>query len=124
MWGIVPKLREVDAAMTPALQDRVYEFHPELAWQYLAGRLLPSKHTHDGLEQRKALLRDYVPALDEITAPRNGLRRKDAKLDDLLDALVGLGVAQAIADGPDLARRIPESEPGRDDRGLRMEIWF
>lgn len=126
VWGILPKLREVDDVMTPApdLQNRVYEFHPELAWQHLAGMLLPSKHTHDGLKQRMALLQGYVPGLDEITAPRAGLRRKDASLDDLLDALAGLGVAQAIAAGPDYERRIPIGEPELDRCGLRMEIWF
>jgi len=74
--------------------------------------------------QRQTILRDYIPGLDEITAPRAGLRRKDASLDDLLDALVGLRVARAIADGPDDTRCIPEGEPERDERGLRMEIWF
>jgi predicted RNase H-like nuclease len=126
VWGIVPKLREVDDVMTPApaLQNRVYEFHPELAWQHLAGTLLPSKHTHDGLNRRMALLREYVLSLDAITVARDGLTRKQASLDDLLDALVGLGVAQAIAGGPDYRRRIPKGEPERDSQGLRMEIWF
>ena len=123
VWGIAPKLREVDAIMTPDLQQRVFEFHPELTWQRLAGTTLPSKHTHDGLNRRMALLRDSVPDLDTITLPRTGLRRRDVELDDLLDALVGLAVAQAIADGPDIARRIPRDEPERDERGLRMEIW-
>jgi len=114
VWGIVPKLREVDDVMTPALQDRVYEFHPALAWQHLAGAPLASKHKLNGLQQRIALLRECVPALDEITRARAGLRRKDASLNDLLDALVGLCVAQAIADGPDYERRIPMAEPESD----------
>ena len=124
VWGIVAKLREVDEAMTPALQDRVYEFHPELAWRHLAGAALPSKHGPEGIERRLALLRPLVPDLDALIMARDGLRRKDAGLDDLLDALVGLGVAQAIAAGPDPTRRIPGVEPERDERGLRMEIWF
>jgi predicted RNase H-like nuclease len=124
VWGIVPRLAEVDAAMGPELQERVYEFHPELAWQHLDGRPLASKHSREGLIRRQTLLRDYIPGLDELTAARDGLRRRDASLDDLLDALVGLRVAGAIADGPDHARRIPAGEPERDGRGLRMEIWF
>jgi predicted RNase H-like nuclease len=124
VWGIVPKLRDVDTVMTSTLHDRVHEFHPELAWQHLAGAPLSSKHKLNGVQQRMALLRERVPDLDQITAPRAGLRRKDAKPDDLLDALVGLGVAQAIADGPNYARRIPIVEAELDQRRLRMEIWF
>ena len=55
-----------------------------------------------------------------ITVAHDGLRHKQARL----DTLAGVGVAQAIADGPDYSRSIPEGEPERDSRGLRMEIWF
>jgi predicted RNase H-like nuclease len=123
VWGLVRKLRDVDSVMTPDVQGRVYEFHPELAWQNLAGQALLSKHTAGGIAQRQDLLRAYVPCLHEITQPRDALRRKHAALDDLLDALVGLCVAQAIAAGPDYSRCIPAGEPERDDHGLRMEIW-
>ena len=37
-FNILPKIREVDRVMTPALQHRVYEAHPELAFQALAGQ--------------------------------------------------------------------------------------
>jgi predicted RNase H-like nuclease len=72
LWGIVPKLRQADATMTPALQQRVCEFHPELAWQYLAGAALPSKHRKEGIARGLALLRDSIPELDAITAPHPG----------------------------------------------------
>lgn len=65
-----------------------------------------------------------MPSLNEITASHAGPRRKAASLDDLLDAPVGLRVAQAIAYGPNISRRIPEGEPERDGRGLRTAIWF
>lgn len=124
VWGIVKKLREVDAVMTPTLQERVLEFHPELAWRYLAGTTLASKHSAAGIEQRQPLLRPHVACLDEITLPRADLRRNAACLDDLLDALIGLAVAQAVATGPDYSRQMPMEAPERDQRGLRMEMWF
>ena len=37
-FGILPKIRQVDACMTPALQHQVYEAHPELAFRALAGQ--------------------------------------------------------------------------------------
>lgn len=36
-FGILPKIREVDRLITPALQSRVHEAHPELAFQALTG---------------------------------------------------------------------------------------
>ena len=56
VWGIVPKLREVDAVMTPGLQKRVMEFHPGLVWKRLAGRVLAPKHGARGAVQRLAVL--------------------------------------------------------------------
>src|SRR5262249_16689983 len=37
-FNIMAKMREVDRVMTAALQHRVYEAHPELAFRTLAGR--------------------------------------------------------------------------------------
>jgi predicted RNase H-like nuclease len=37
-FGIAGKLKEVDDAMTPALQGRVVEVHPELSFLAMAGR--------------------------------------------------------------------------------------
>jgi predicted RNase H-like nuclease len=124
VWGIVPRLREVDATMTPALQGRIMEFHPELAWKRLAGRVLLSKHTAAGLVQRLGLLRPHVPNLDEMDGGARTSGAAHAGLDDVLDALVGLAVAASIRTQRCQAYRLPESEPQRDERGLRMEIWY
>lgn len=114
VWPLVPKLREVDAAMTPELQPRVREFHPELAWLRLAGRLLASKHTRKGLDERRQLLAPHVPVLAEAAA------------DDILDALVGLHVAHGLTQARVTAQRIPPlpCPVPVDARGLRMEIWY
>lgn len=100
-YHLLPKLREVDAAVTPTLQKRVRESHPELAFARLAGGPLAPKRTAEGRRQRERLVGK---------APRV----VGAKPDDVLDALV-------------LARVAKEGHPfvvggERDARGLRMEI--
>ena len=121
-FGLVPKLREVDTALTPTLQERVREFHPELVWQRLAGRTLPSKHTAEGLTARWKLLRPSVPGLDKLREWR-GKAGGALKEDDLLDALAGLELAHRLAHEPTRAARVPENPP-RDEHKLRMEIWY
>ena len=116
------RLLDVDALMTPALQERIREYHPELVWRHLAGRLLPSKHTPEGLEIRRRLLQPHVPALDAVR-PRRAKAAGTFKEHDLLDALVGLELAHRMTRQPAAARRLP-SKPPRDARGLRMEIWY
>lgn len=119
--GIVPKIKEVDAVMTVELQDRVFEFHPEVAWKYVAGRTLESKHNVQGILERLEIVERCAGGVGRFV--REGDIRA-AKVDDVLDAIVGLSVADAIAEGPDYNRRLPEREPPRDARGLRMEIWY
>ncbi len=119
VWGIVPRLREVDAAMTPALQERVFEVHPELALARLAGRVLPSKHGAPGREARRALLCGPDCAWAARGVHCAGVA---AAPHDLLDAVACLAAACARHQGR--ALRLPRQSPPRDARGLRMEIWF
>lgn len=121
VWGIAQKLKEVDAEMNPKIQEHTMEFHPELAWKQLAGNVLASKHTAKGILQRLEFIKKFIPEVagfGDVPAATRG------KIDDVLDALVGLATAHSIATGPDYNRRLPLDEPGRDERGLRMEIWF
>lgn len=119
VWGIVPRLREVDAAMTPALQERVVETYPELTLARLAGRTLPSKHGAPGLEARRKLLCGADCAWAD-----KGVRcgTVAAAPHDLLDAVACLAAACARRQGR--ALRLPGQAPPHDARGLRMEIWF
>lgn len=124
VWPLVKKLVQVNHTMTPALQERVKEFHPELAWQHLNGETPPiSKHKQGGVDQRISWLSSSVPGIDQIAAWKRKCGRA-VEVDDILDALVGLAAAQAFVDGPDLSRRLPSANPPCDERGLRMEIWF
>lgn len=120
--GIVPKIREVDAAMTPALQLRVREVHPELVFASLspAGRgLAASKKTEQGRRERLALL---PPALAAAAPSRAGCPFPAAAvaLDDYVDALAALVTAGRLARGE--ACRVPQEGVDRDARGLVMEI--
>jgi predicted RNase H-like nuclease len=114
VWGIVPKMREVDALLTPAHAGRVREFHPELAWERLAGRLLAPKRSAAGALERIRLLDRHYPAwaAEPVTLQPRG---RTLALDDLLDAAVGLRVAQGIIE--ETAHRAP------DDRG-GAAIWY
>lgn len=119
---IFPKIREIDALMTPALEARVFEVHPELAFWRLNGEApmsLPKTVRRDpskpGIEQRRALLQRYGFAPDFLRQVPRG-----AGPDDLLDAAVSALIARRIVSGE--ARPFPP-EPERDSRGLRIAIW-
>lgn len=121
VWGFLAKLKEVDKAMTPDLQDRIIEFHPELAWRRASGKTLDSKRTEKGLNQRKRILSKEVPELDGMLRWKQKLGRA-AAVDDILDALMGLSVAQDILDHR--ASKLPEGSADTDKRGVRTEIWY
>lgn len=122
-FHLFPKIRQVDALMTPELQATVRECHPEAAFYALNGqRPLPepkkvkSRVHADGLALRRRLLAEagYPPALLESRPPRG------VGADDLLDAAACSWTAARIAAGA--ALRFP-ADPPMDRRGLRMEIW-
>jgi predicted RNase H-like nuclease len=116
--GILPKIREVDTRMTPFLQHRVFEVHPEVCFWAMNGAhpLEASKHTLQGIEMRRALLAKHY---DEDV----GLRPlpRPATRDDALDACAVAWTAYRKAQG--LSRTLPE-HPDVDARGLRMEIVY
>jgi predicted RNase H-like nuclease len=122
-WQILPKIREVDTCLTPALQRRVIEAHPELAFMRLAGRpLRAGKKGAAGRRRRARLLQHaFGRAMPATQAVRAVLGRKAVRPDDLLDACVLVLTAQRKLRGK--AQRLPPRPP-RDRMGLWMEIWF
>lgn len=124
-FGIMAKIREVDRLMSPGLQERVYEAHPELAFRSLAGApMRHNKKTPAGREERLRALERLasfrtVRALLDTVATR--YRRSQVGLDDCLDACVLAWLAGRVGAG--VARRLP-AQPPLDARGLRMEIWY
>ena len=118
-WNITGKIAEIDRAIRPADQDRLFEAHPELLFHHLnAWRALPRKTRPEGQEARRALLaRCGLELPERLPAALRGA----ARLDDLLDAAACALVAERILKGT--AQRLPD-DPPRDSRGLRMEIWY
>lgn len=110
-FHLLPKIAEVDAALTPALQARVVECHPELAFRRRNGEPLASKHDEVGRQRRRALVTDL---LRDRPLPRV----RGARPDDILDAIVLTRTARALGNGG--AERLGDG--ARDSRGLVMEI--
>lgn len=120
-WCIVPKMREVNRAMTPELQDQVIEVHPEVSFAALAGRpMLHPKHRQPGYDERANLLREALGIAITERRLAFGIARP-AKPDDLLDAVVAAWTARRAASC--IAGRLPETPEVNDD-GLRMEIVY
>jgi predicted RNase H-like nuclease len=112
------RIREVDEALTAALQTRVVESHPEVCFWATNSRqhLLWNKKKPEGREERRRLLHGiYGASLRALTPPRG------AAWDDLYDACVLAWTASRLARG--VARRLPEI-PEYDARGLQMEIVY
>ena len=131
-FNILPKIHEVDRLMTPELQKRIHEAHPELAFMSLAGAPMQyNKKTHEGREERLLALQQLIrPTLlpvalslkergkSSTTMPQR-FSRTQAAPDDLLDAYVLAWTALRIVN--DQASRTP-ADPPVDRKGLRMEI--
>ncbi len=120
IWNIRPKMIEIDVAITPGMQKRIYEAHPELAFARLnGGTPLVSKHGAAGLAVRKRLLmRAGFAKLDKWL---QDLRGSGAKADDLLDACVLVLTARHVVKGE--VRMLPVVAE-RDARGLRMAMVY
>ena len=120
-WMIVPKIREADAWMTPARQEKLAEAHPEVAFWRLNGGAPcahPKKAAQGRAERRALLLANGLdpdplfPALKQAAGGGVGL-------DDLYDACALALTAKARLEGA--AVRLGDAT--RDARGLAMEIW-
>jgi predicted RNase H-like nuclease len=123
-WGIAPKIREVDDFLrsTPAARGRLREAHPEVCFAVLAGKpVVSSKKTAAGMAERLELLRRHLADIDAFVLHAfTALRRHEAVMDDILDALA-LAVAARHAGKSPLT--LPP-KPAKDREGLPMEIVY
>jgi predicted RNase H-like nuclease len=116
-FAILPKIREVDSVMTPELQQRVREMHPEVAFCVLnGGPLVHRKKTQQGQQERLEILARYGVVLDPYRE-RGRLGASRVGVDDLIDAAVGLVTALRIQ-----SNRANVLGGTLDAKGLRMEI--
>jgi predicted RNase H-like nuclease len=117
LWNLGAKICELDAIMTPALQLRVREAHPELVFLRLNfGRPLPSKKTEEGIALRMRLLRreGFVELKDWLAD-----RPPAVKSDDILDACAVAIAARDFTQG----NVLPRGQAMKDAKGLKMQIW-
>lgn len=120
LFGILPKIAQVDRFITQARQHSFRECHPELVFQRLnAGAPLPGKRTPDGLRLRRDLIARHGFA--EIDSWLRRLRGTGAHADDLLDACACALAASETLRG--VERKVACAEEA-DARGLRMEMWY
>jgi predicted RNase H-like nuclease len=124
MFHLFRKVCEVDGVMTPDLQARVFECHPEAAFWAMNGRAplhepkkLRGRIHAPGLEARRTLLAEQGFSKTFLEATH--VPRKEGGPDDLLDACACSWTAARIHRGG--AMRFPASPP-LDAKGLRMEI--
>jgi predicted RNase H-like nuclease len=102
---------------------RTRECHPEVCFKYLNdGKVLQTKHSHEGLRQRREVLSRFILDFDAVLAKADEDLPRGAYLqDDLLDAMVCAVTAAGVWDGS--LRTLPEF-PERDERGLAMEMVY
>jgi predicted RNase H-like nuclease len=116
---LFPKMREIDAAITPQIQSRVFEVHPEVSFCTMNNDrpLQHAKKTKAGAELRRALLVAGGFPLARLQHPN--WKKSQAADDDILDACACAWSACRIATGNHMTfPAIPEF----DARGLLMQI--
>ncbi len=117
-YGILNKIRDADRSMTPHLQQRIVESHPEVSFWALAGDepLSNYKRTREGAAERLRLLETiFGREIRDVAKPHG------SAWDDLYDACVLAWTASHVAKGD--AVHLP-AEGQYDARGLRMEIVY
>jgi predicted RNase H-like nuclease len=119
-FGILPKVRELDRIMTPALQSRIREAHPEISFFTLAGLASAEagKKKAEGRDERAALLNQYFFQVHEGLSR---FPRSKATTDDILDAYACAWTAMRLFRGE--AGCLPD-DPPRDEKDLQMAIWY
>jgi predicted RNase H-like nuclease len=125
-FELFPKLREGNRFVTPDIQHRVFELHPEVSFLGLAGEaMLFPKRTAAGYEERREWLNGAlhlnppIPARQEMASIVRGV---GAMPDDALDAAVAAWTAHRVATG--VAIRLRGETAYRGANGLIMEIVY
>lgn len=121
-FAIFNKIAEVDRALSPELQSRVFEVHPEVGFWAAAGRQLRyPKRKVDGFNERRSILEGIFPGVDIPTRIAAARLCNRVGPDDILDAMIAAWSAWRAAQS--LSERIPPT-PELDSRGLRMEMVY
>jgi predicted RNase H-like nuclease len=120
-FGIFPKIREIDRLLRdmPALRQRAFESHPEIAFMTLNGgrEMSWKKSSFEGQEERSQAL--LACGFDASFLSQSPEPRSKAKQDDFLDACILALAAERIARGEAVSYPDP---PETDAFGLRISI--
>jgi predicted RNase H-like nuclease len=115
-FNLLPKMREVAAAVSPALQPALCEVHPETSFAAIGGRPCRySKRTAEGIAERVALLSPLIDGIGAALAHPVG----GATADDVLDACAAAWTAARVAAG--IADWLGDRD-ARDAAGLHLTI--
>lgn len=120
-FAILPKIREVDRVITPELQRKIREIHPELCFFALNGgcAITHPKRSAEGKDVRLVLLQKH--GFGSLSSEAVQPIPPGVESDDILDACAACWTAERICSGAAVC--IPPS-PARYSRGLRMEMWY
>lgn len=120
-FAIFRKIAEANTVVTPDIQNRVFEVHPEVSFWALAGApMTHRKSRQEGFDERKASLEQATG----LALPTRGAAFKlapPARPDDILDAVVAAWTAKRVVNREE--GRLPKT-PETDSTGLRMEIVY
>lgn len=118
-FGIFRKIREIDMLLTPDLQNRVHEVHPEISFWAMNGKrdMSSSKKSKQGLVDRQSALKAAGFPIDKL--PTWSYRKSQVADDDLIDACACAWSARRIFRNEHVC--FPEKPP-RDAKGLVMCI--
>ena len=111
-WGLRAAVLEV---AEHAVDERVFEVHPELSFLALAGHVLAGKKTAPGVAQRIEALSGWVDVVAALAAAPHRI-----PVDDALDALAAAWSAERIAAGS--AVGYPAHDPLLSTAGRPMRI--
>jgi predicted RNase H-like nuclease len=120
-WAIVPKIREIDAALRNELGRSAWvrEVHPEVCfWAWRGAPMTHAKKTRPGQLERLALVSQHF-GLAAFSAVRLRYPKRNVADDDILDAFAALWTAERILRGEEV--QMPP-DPPLDREHLRMEI--
>ena len=117
-FALLEKIRQVDDSMTPVLQRRVREIHPEISfWELNDKKPVPqNKKTVPGQAHRHKMLQEVFTDMDSILMEATIY---GYAMDDAFDALVAAWTAGQTVIGK--SETLPPN-PEFDSKGLRMEI--
>jgi predicted RNase H-like nuclease len=119
-FALLEKIRQVDYVMTPEIQKRIREIHPEVCFWALNGQrpLREGKRSRAGQAKRHRLLERVLNGVNKCMQAAD---MRGYAVDDVYDAIVAAWTAGRVA--LDKAATLP-AKPDTDSNGLRMEMVY